>query len=508
MAKAIQSPPVPQGINKQFLWLLIAIGAVLLGGVYGYVLTGELPLALLLGIPLAGLAIVLGARQPELLTVALLGVTWGYVSEVLVKFQGAPSIAKSLVVVLVAIAFARRFTGKRTPFATHPLLWWMIGYFLVVCLGLWYAKDTEATWLVVIDFAKELMLFFVVINMLTTERWLERGVWAMLIVGGVIATITVYQEITHTYDNIYGGFARSPIKEIAEGIDNRARAGGTTSSPNAFGQQMIVLVPIGLWAMLHARTLFSRIAGGYMGIACLAAAALSFSRGTYLAAIVMFVLLVIHLRLNPRYLLVIPVLLFALTQTPPEFRARFDTLASLLPNGARAVGESDASLDRRYIEMTMAAYMFADHPIAGVGADNYRSLFPEYVRSYGSDVDDTERNAHSYYLEVAAENGLIGLSVIVGIIALTYGALRQARNIFRVLKNDRMAELAAALMISFGGYLVTAIFLHGDYSRFLFLQVGIAAAFAIIAQRTYAAAYPPAPAQAVSDVPPVAPQPI
>jgi putative inorganic carbon (HCO3(-)) transporter len=477
----LSSPPA----LGRWHWPALALGLLALCGAYGYVLTRDLPLLLLLGLPAGALLVAFGLRRPELLTVALLAITWGYVSEALVKYFGLPSVAKTLVTLLVALVLRERFMGRDARLATHPLLWWMLGYFLVVCAGLWYAAEPNRTWLVVIDFAKELLLLFVVLNTLTSERWVERGVWAMLAVGAALGTLALYQEATRSYDNEFGGFARSTIGAIAEGVSNRQRAGGPTGEPNAFGQQMLVLVPVGLWAAVYARTLPARILGGYAAFACLGGAALSFSRGAYLAFIVMLVLLGLHLRLNPRYLLVLPLLLLSLNAAPPELRARFSTLGSLLPGGERISGERDASVERRQIEMLMAAYMFADHPVEGVGADNYRAHFKRYSIEYGSNVDTNERNAHSYYLEIAAEHGLIGLTFIGGIMVLTFAALRRARRQFAALGNARMAELASAMAIGFACYAVTAIFLHGDYSRFLWLQVDLAAAFAVVAARAY-----------------------
>lgn len=487
--------------------LAMGLLVLLVCAAYGFFLSRVPPLALIVGAPVALIVALVGLRYPELLTVALLAVTWGYISEVLVKFHGVPSVAKSIVVLLVLLVLYRRVMEPGFRLATHPLLWWVLAYFLVVCAGLWYAESPNRTWLVVIDVAKELLLLFVVINSITTERWLERGLWAMLVVGAVIGSLTLFQEITNGYANELGGFARSSVGEIAEGVSNRARAGGPTSEPNAFGQQMLVLVPIGIWAAFYARTLPARLLGGYAAFACLAGAALSFSRGTYLAFIVMMVLLAFRMRLNWRYLLLLPLLLIAINNAPTELRVRFTTLYSLLPGGERAAGERDASMERREIEMLMAGHMFLDHPIVGVGADNYAALFREYVSAFGGNVDVDSRNAHSYYLEIAAEHGVVGLTVIGGVMLATLAAHRRARLAFEAAGNHRMAELATALRISFIGYAVTAIFLHGDYTRFFWLQVDIAAACALVAMRLLAPAPAPAAAPAAPAPPDTAAQP-
>lgn len=488
-------PQKSRWLDQRVLTLGVVLALLLTSAAYGYVLTRDLPEILLVGVPVALLVVLLGLQQTEILAVALLGITWGHISDILIKYHGIPSPAKGLVAILVVLVLYQRFVERRRPLATHPLLWWMVGYLLVVAAGLWYAPRPDRTWVVLVDFAKEVLLLFLVINTLTSARWLERAAWCMLLIGALLGTLTFYQEVTWSYSNMFGGLARSTTAAIADGVSNRPRAGGTTGEPNAFGQQMLVLVPIGLWAALYARTLPARILGGYAALACLAGAALSFSRGTFVALIVMGVLLLLRLRLDIRYTLAILLVAVAAGSASPEVRARFNTLSTLLPGGERVSGERDASLERREIEMLMAVYMFADHPIIGVGADNYVPLFPKYIRAHGSNVEDTKRNAHSLYLEVAAEHGVIGLFTIGGIMVLSYTWLRRASRWFSALGDKRMAELAAALAIGFVGYAVSATFLHADYSRFLWLQVDLAAACGLLASRAYAAVYPAPAAQ-------------
>ena len=51
--------------------------------------------------------------------------------------------------------------------------------------------------------------------------------------------------------------------------------------------------------------------------------------------------------------------------------------------------------------------MFADHPVLGVGIGNYAAVYPAYALPRWS---DPLGHAHNYYLNVAAETGLVGLA--------------------------------------------------------------------------------------------------
>ena len=119
-----------------------------------------------------------------------------------------------------------------------------------------------------------------------------------------------------------------------------------------------------------------------------------------------------------------------------------------------------------------------------MGGNNYPALYPQYIRESGSPVPDEERAPHSYYLEIAAEHGLAGLVPWLGILVIAGWRLRQARRDFAAAGDHQMAALAVALSIGYLGYLTTAIFLHGAYPFFLWLQLGWAVALAAIARRS------------------------
>lgn len=470
--------------RRPMVIVLATLGVSLLYGVaLGFSIS---PLWLIAG-PIAVGVVLAAIVKPELAAIALVGITWGYISETANKFHGVPSLTKPLVGLLAVMLIIRRFTGRRTGLVYDNTTWWMLGYLFVILLGVLYARFPDRVLLLVNDFAKDLVIFVVLINLITTAKNFERSIWLLLVVGAVLGTLTMYQEATHNYESTFGGLARMKIAQIAEGVQDRPRAGGPTSEPLAFGQQLLVLVPLGLWAMIHGRSLFARTFAAYATLACLAGVGLSFSRSSYLALAAALALFALHIRLNPRYMLLIILIGGVLLWTaPPEFTARFQTLQNLLPSDGvnpedRGV-QSEASYEMRSIQLGIAIDMFTDHPIAGVGAWNFTSLYAEYVNERGSAISESFGPPHNYYLEIAAEHGVVGLIVILGILALSFSRLRLAQRGFMLLGDYRMSELAVALQIALVGYLISAAFLHGLYSRFLWLQVSLAIAFALIVQ--------------------------
>ncbi len=467
---------------------ILAAAAFFLSAVYGISLGLSISPLVLIAAPVALVVGVLALAKPEYAAAVLLVVEWGFISDILVNIHGVPSISKALVALLLCVLLFHRFSRQRVPLLYDSAIWWMLAYWLVTCLGLWYAPDPNRTLPLVIDVAKQIIMVVVLVNLLKTIHSFKVAMWLLLAVGALLGTLTVYQEVTQSYNSDFGGLARMEIGQISEDLQDRPRAAGTTGSPLAYGQQLVVLIPLGLWAMLQSKSPTPQLAAAYALAAIVAGVGLSFSRSIYIAAAVVLVAYVLHLRLSPRYLLLLVPLMGALLWVaPPEFTARVATLESLLPAEGNEGVRSEASFNRRSVEMLMAVMMFVDHPVAGVGGGNYPELYPEYIRATGSPVPDEERTPHSFYLEVVAEHGIIGFLAWSGILLITWERLRAASRLFRTAGNQHMAELAVALRIGFLGYLATAVFYHGAYPQFLWLQVGMALALAAIARRSSAA---------------------
>jgi O-antigen ligase len=466
----------------QRAWLQACV-VVAVSTAVGMVVSRDLPLWLLFG-GIAGVVVVaIAFIKPEYVAAALLVIHWGNIHDVLIKYHGIPSVVKLMVALLTVVLLARRFLSERPRgLVSDPVIWWMLAYLVVGATGLWFARDTDAVMRNLVDTAKDCVIAGLILNLLATRRAFERAVWGLLIVGAALSALTVYQEMTKTYDNNYWGFAQAAVRQISTTTDDRARAFGTVNDPNYFGQLLLVLTPMAVWAALNGRTWRGKSFGVAAFLLLLAAIGLTFSRGAYLGAVVVLGVYAMYLRLDARYLLILPLIGALLYVAPPEFRARFGTLNEVLP-GNSAGAFADGSLQGRSVKAEVAITIAADNPIFGVGRGNYRLHYRDYINEIEGAGSNTERDAHNLYLEVAAEQGIIGLAVFVGLLATVWGRLRKAELLFAAADERRMTDLSVAVKVGFLGYLVTSLFLHGAYGYMLWLQVGMAVALVVIAQR-------------------------
>jgi len=107
----------------------------------------------------------------------------------------------------------------------------------------------------------------------------------------------------------------------------------------------------------------------------------------------------------------------------------------------------------RYDFYRVALNVFVDHPLTGVGADNFAQDYLAHRRT----SEESPRYPHSLEMRTLAQTGLVGALLLLGAIgAALWAGFRAAR------QSDRLASVAAAgAMISFVYWLV-----HGSFDWF------------------------------------------
>jgi hypothetical protein len=127
---------------------------------------------------------------------------------------------------------------------------------------------------------------------------------------------------------------------------------------------------------------------------------------------------------------------------------------------------------------TVAWQMAGDHPLTGVGPDNYPEVAGDYVRDVGPlegvdliAVDPHE--AHNLYLQMLAETGVVGLALFVAFaVACLHSAWRAARR-FTAAGDRADAALARATMVAGVGMLVSAVFISVPVDRRLWVLLAL-----------------------------------
>lgn len=416
----------------------------------------------------------LGERMLECGLIVLVFITYTRFSDVLVHDHGAPSIAQPLVALLLLGLIAGWAVGVRREGWLHPALL-IAGIGVVRYASLLYAADSVGAQAALEDFTKDAIIAVIVIVLLERGVTLRRVVWALLAAGVLLGTMSVVQYLTGSFGRFYLGFAKAEIMNIIGG-HNDYRVGGPMGDPNFYAQILLPLVPLALDRLRQERSWPWRLAAAWALAVCVLAIIFTFSRGAFIALVMMLGLIVVRHRPKPRHL-VVALLISAplVVAMPSQYRARIMTILDVLP-GSNADPRSEVSFRGRTSELLAGWMMFTDHPLFGVGFHNYPAHYRSYSRLIGLDPRREDRAPHSLYVEVGAETGLVGLTVFGMLLWGVFGRMHRSRQALAASGLIGLGEIVAALSVGILGYLAAAVFLHAAYPRFFWLLVGIALA--------------------------------
>lgn len=410
----------------------------------------------------------------SLATLALLVVTNG--GAVIAERSSLP-VTESLIMLIGLQALARTYRRWRDGLAdlTHLRAFAAVyGAYLATALAstLW-AHDVEAALSGVVALATNMAIAAVLVVAIRDERDVRWILGGLLTGAAVIAVLTTAQTVTGSFEQDFFGFARASVAHI-EGDTDDVRAAGPFEDPNFFAQMMVSMVPLAATVALLRFDRRIRIAGALLTMLMAVTVVLTFSRGALLALVAIAGAMVYRYRSNRMVVrAAIMLSILAFFALPSEYTARLTAVGDVLSGGG-AEQSDDPSLQGRSSEMRAAVLMFLDRPAGGVGYANYPELYLQYSPRIGLDTRREMREAHSLYLEIASETGILGFGVFTIGLALARARIVRARRQLAAAGSEHNLLMLDAIGLALVGFLVTSVFLHGAYPRLFWLLLGLA----------------------------------
>lgn len=345
---------------------------------------------------------------------------------------------------------ARRGEAPMLP-RERPLLFWLVVAFLLfgVISTLWALDATQTR--------HELSRFLQVAALLLVvyTAGSSRAGFRTIVQGYLVASV-----ITSIYSLAHGGY-----------VGNGRLA--TLFDPNYFAAALLPALAIAMFVVATADTWRMRwLAAGILGID-LVAFVLTQSRGGIVGLAVALVLAVVLAgRARPRLLTLVLVLVAVSLGYYFVYKP-----AHIFQPSAR--GGLSAASSGRLDEWHVASLMFKAHPLGGVGLGNYTTAEPAYSTQnvnlqFVSFVLQLKHVAHNTYLQIAAELGLVGLLLFLGVLAVPFRVATKAlASVGR--RSDSLEFYARGLIAGAGGLVVAYIFLTAEREKQLWLILGLLA---------------------------------
>ena len=263
----------------------------------------------------------------------------------------------------------------------------------------------------------------------------------------VLCSLVPGQGTLHRYQNSIG---------LVEGY--RANWLGHMANPNQLAMIMAVTVPWSLFLWSRSRGFWRHIllvAGGLQVAAIVA----THSRGGAIGLAAGMLAYALLAQNKARSMLLVGLSAVALvTFAPKSFWERTQTIDNY---------QMDASAMGRVRAWETGFKAFADHPLLGVGADNYHRSWNIYTPR---NVSAHAYTAHNMWMQVLVELGLIGMTAFSTMFLLIVHGLWKARKVPELAGEARtiLASLTALIVCgTTGGY---------AFNWFFYMVLGLAGA--------------------------------
>ncbi len=424
----------------------------------------------------AFLAVAVGALsgvQPRLGLLAAFGVIFavlvltnlqiGFITMVLFAYlevltvAGGVSLAKvagALIVVAWLAVMTTRSRQERNFFVEHSGLTYLLLAFLGwSAISIAWSQSTSGGVESVMRYALDAALIPIAYTAVRNRRD-ATYVFAAIVVGATIAAVSA--------------ILAPPAAESAVA----GRATGTVGDPNELAAALIVGLAVAMaFAVNRHFSARQRALAGVAAAFCLIGILISLSRGGLIGlAAALLLAVVMGGRWRGRVLAGGGILALLAV-------GYFAFFASL-PAQERVLNVSGGSGSGRLELWTVGLRMIEAHPINGVGTGQFQLSSVHYLLrpglfESGTYILTTPKVAHNTYLNIAAELGVVGGALFVAILLFCLGCLLLAVKRIREQGDERIEILLRGLVVGFGGFLVTLIFLSENYAKLLWIMLAL-----------------------------------
>jgi putative inorganic carbon (HCO3(-)) transporter len=266
--------------------VLFGILAIVLGAAVG-IYTGRTPSLLEAGAIILGIVVVVFIfTDLDIGLIILVVINYLRISQIGINYYGAPPTALPLTLLLILAIAVRWIITKEAPRG------WMGGsvliglYGIVIFMSMFVAEDYSRAVEALTMYIGDAIVAITIMMMLQKAKSLRGVIWALISCGIFVGTINVFQFFTGTFSNFYYGFAQVGDAMQIVGDYSGYRVGGQIGDPNYFAEVLMLIIPLAFQQIWAEKSIIARSLAAYSAFICTLTLILTYSRGGFLALLV------------------------------------------------------------------------------------------------------------------------------------------------------------------------------------------------------------------------------
>jgi O-antigen ligase len=279
--------------------------------------------------------------------------------------------------------------------STHPIL--ILGLLFIIWMFITNPQaawsGTDRNW--IFTYGQLLILTFLAEELLEDPDKYKTFLWVFSIVAMISATVAIQQG------------------SIGEDIDTSIRTGGLSEGANSAGRYFVVAMIFFVYLRTIEKKPILRTLSGIGIIITFLGVFFTVSRTSI---VLLFTAIGLIILLNPQkklnFSLIIVFMLAILTLTMLS-ESVFKIIASIIPS----ISQGTDTIGLRYKLWDAGFRMWLDHPITGVGIGRFPYELPYYAR--GIPPHYLHLVAHSTYVQLLSETGIVGLALWLSMAAVS-----------------------------------------------------------------------------------------
>jgi len=381
--------------------------------------------------------------------------------------DGFLSVQKVLIAVLALVWVAQLFLTKdKSPFeefCRSRLNVWGLLFLAVFLIPLPWCLEKDTAVLLIFRWLSHLLLFYFIVFNVRSFPMLRRCMATVVMIAALIAVVAIVENRTGT--SVLEATGKTVLGHQAQLIKGEAsgvlisskeklirpdaevawsRAMATFKGPNELGLFLVLGAGLCVYFVFRpSASLIGRILAVFVFFLCLAALDATGSRGALSGLVAMLAAFVLFVRFPFKWFLIglIGAVLLVALATPGQVGTQW----------RGGLNWNTALEDERIQWFQMSLAMFEDYPLAGIGLGQFE---PRYFEYRVPNMHKLDQPPHNIVSQILAENGVLGIILLVFLIYAVVRELWQFRT--KPVEDDHKL-LGNVLLAIFAGILVFAM---------------------------------------------------